>query len=232
MRLRIVIPALNEEKYLPRLLRSIHNQKYPCEVIVADSESEDMTSMIAQLYGAKIVRAPKGLPSYARNIGARVAKGDVILFLDADVVLPKNFLIENVKEFENKRLDVAGCYFRPLSNRIFDWVAIEIVANAWMFAVQSFSPNAFGAALFTKRITFEKLRGFDETITFAEDINYTKIAFKKGWKFRMINKKALVSMRRFDKEGRFWLTLKYIKLNVQEFFGAIRTDENYKFGEF
>ena len=88
--LSIIIPTLNEEKCLPKLLDSIKNQNFnDYEIIVADAHSRDRTRAIALRYGCKIVEG--GIPSVARNHGIKVAQGDYILFVDADSVLTRGF---------------------------------------------------------------------------------------------------------------------------------------------
>ena len=102
--LSIVIPTLNEEKYLPRLLDSIKNQDfYDYEIIVSDAESSDKTIEIAKKYGAKtLVYTTTKHPSAQRNEGAKIAKGELLLFLDADVVLTPGFLTSALKEFKDR----------------------------------------------------------------------------------------------------------------------------------
>ena len=87
----IIIPALNEENYLPRLLGSLEKQNLKdYEIILADAGSKDRTIEIAKKYGCKVV--PGGLPAKGRNEGAKAARGDLFLFLDSDLVLPEGFL--------------------------------------------------------------------------------------------------------------------------------------------
>ena len=101
MNLSIIIPTLNEEDYLPLLLESIKKQNFAeGEVIVADARSQDKTVEIAKSYGCKVV--PGGLPPKARNEGAKKARGELFLFLDADVVLPENSLEKFLKEFKKE----------------------------------------------------------------------------------------------------------------------------------
>ena len=89
--LSIIIPTKNEEYYLPKLLESIKRQDYKnYEIIVADAGSKDKTRDVARKSGCKVVKG--GLPSIGRNNGAKYAKGELLLFLDADTVLPENFL--------------------------------------------------------------------------------------------------------------------------------------------
>lgn len=109
MILSIIIPTKNEEKHLPHLLRSIKKQTLPradYEVIVADNKSTDKTREMALEYGSRITGG--GLPAKGRNRGARAAKGEILLFLDADVRLAdRNFLKKAIAEFKRRRLDVA-----------------------------------------------------------------------------------------------------------------------------
>src|SRR3989344_3955469 len=105
----IIIPTFNEERDLPKLLTSIANQTMkPRDVIVSDAYSEDNTRKIAESYGAKVVNG--GLPAATRNNGARVAKSYVILFLDADVILPKPFLEKCFSEMARRNLDITSCF--------------------------------------------------------------------------------------------------------------------------
>jgi len=234
MKLSIIIAALNEEKYLPKLLKSIKSQRHQCEVIVADSCSEDNTVKVARKYGAKVVKARRGLPAYGRNAGAKAAKGDIILFLDADVILPPEFLKKNVEEFERKKLDAASCYIKPLSKKPFDWIIMYGISNVWLFLFQYFWPNAFGFCIFAKKKWHKRIKGFDETITFLEDAAYVNKAFQMGAKFRMLRgEKIYTSMRRFDDTGRLKAGLEYVRLHYKRIFSKeIRENVNYNFGNF
>ena len=86
--LSIIIPTLNEEKYLPRLLESIRRQNFSdYEIIVSDGGSSDKTEEIAKSFKATFfVDSSIRHPSAQRNNGARISKGDTLLFLDADSV--------------------------------------------------------------------------------------------------------------------------------------------------
>ncbi len=91
--LSIIIPTYNEEEYLPYLLRSIEAQSYTdFEVIVADNGSTDTTAKLATDSGARVVSG--GNPAEGRNSGAAAAKGENLLFLDADVILPDPWFLQ------------------------------------------------------------------------------------------------------------------------------------------
>ena len=114
--LSIIIPAKNEEKYLPLLLESIKSQNYKVfEVIVADNNSIDKTKKIAKKYNCKIIKG--GLLDVAKNHGARTAKGDILLFLDADMILPPGFIKTALEEFKKRKLDLGGALVTPIKTK-------------------------------------------------------------------------------------------------------------------
>ncbi len=147
--LSIIIPTLNEEKYLPLLLESIKGQNFKgeYEVIVADADSKDKTIEIAKNYGCKII--PGGLPARGRNEGAKIAKGNIFLFMDADnIFLPENFLCTLLEEFKKRSLGVASFPIYPKGNG-FDKTAYGIY-NWWAGITQNFLPHATNSVLVKK----------------------------------------------------------------------------------
>ncbi len=219
----IMIPTFNEERYLPKLLDCIKKQTYQnYEVIVADADSKDKTKQIAKKYGYKIVKG--GLPAVGRNNGAKIAKGNILLFLDADVQFNKIFLKNAIKEFEERNLDSAGVYINPLRGNLIDNIFFGLF-NIWCSATQFFYPNASGGVIFCKKWIHKKINGFDESIKLSEDMDYVKRCSKYG-KFRILkNVKVHVSTRRFDKEGRLKVGLKLLlSAFYRIFFGEIKSD--------
>ena len=221
--LSIIIPALNEEKYLPLLLKEIKKQNFAddLEIIVADAGSEDKTVEIAKNYGCKIVQG--GLPAKGRNEGAKIAQGDIFLFMDADnIYLPENFLKNLLKEFEKRKLDIASFPIYPNGNG-FDKFAYKIY-NSFVWSIQRFSAYATNSVLIRKYI-HQKIGGFDEEIKIAEDHFYAKTAKNFG-KFGFIKTRpVLTSTRRFEKDGRLKTYLKYLIAGIYMFFfGPIKKD--------
>jgi len=229
--LSIIIPTFNEERYLPKLLNSIKKQNYKnYEIIVADNNSKDKTRQIAREYGCKLTEG--GLPPVARNNGAKLAKGDLLLFLDADVVLPKNFLESCIDEFKKRKLDSATCLFKLKGNKLIDKV-ILFVGNAIIFSAQYFDPHCTGAFILCKKRIFNKLGGFNERLKQAEDHDFVKRSVKIG-KFGSLKKSLFLSMRRFEKEGRANVLKKYFKSEVyRKIKGEIDSDIfEYEYGKF
>ena len=150
----IVIPAFNEEKFLPDCLRSLRNQDYKgeYEIIVADNGSTDDTAGIARKFGAKVVPCPerKGV-FYARQIGADAARGDIIAQADADTVYPRDWLRRIADQFAShpEVVAVAGRFiygnspwwakFEYLVRHIVNWLTtalfgIPLVVSGATFA--------------------------------------------------------------------------------------------------
>ncbi len=232
MKISVIIPAKNEEKFLPVLLESIKNQDFDdYEVIVADAFSTDGTREIAAGYGARVVDG--GMPGPGRNAGARAAKGEFLVFLDADVVIPEHFLKNLYNEMQERYIDVATCAIRPMSDIQLDRV-IHNVINLTVMANLRINPMAFGFCIFITKRLFDRIGGFDETIKVAEDNDLVKRASDHR-PLRYLNSTHVkVSVRRYEKEGRLQYAAKGIKLNVYRAFrGEIRYGNDvleYDFG--
>lgn len=229
--LTIVIPTKNEEDYLPQLLESIKKQTLqPSEIIVADAHSTDRTREIARSLGAKVVDG--GMISFGRNAGARAAKTDFILFLDADVELrDPEFLEKAVGEMLERKLDLATCDVFPLSDQYIDHFlhkAYNTYARAW----GSLYPHAPGFCMLTRRALHEKIDGFDEKVTFCEDHDYARRAKPYGRFGFLKSTKIPVSIRRLDRDGRMQIAIKYMLAELHlAFLGPIRHNRfHYTFG--
>ncbi|MGE5425515.1 MAG: glycosyltransferase [Bacillota bacterium] len=203
----IIIPTLNEEHYLPRLLDSIEKQDFKdYEIIVSDAGSQDRTREIAASRGVKLAADSKiKHPSAQRNAGAAVAKGDILLFLDADSEIGQGFLVDLVSQFGKKQLTGAGCYIRFNPNNI-RYSIYAIISNV-ICGLKQYGrhPAAVGAGLAALRSAHEKIGGFDLNIKLAEDYDYCERLAGVG-RFRMLESvRLLYSSRRMEKEG-FWKT--------------------------
>lgn len=100
----IIIPAYNEEEYLPTLLTTLQNQTYEnIEVIVVDDMSEDRTAEVAREYGAVVVIKNDQVCNIAksRNMGAAAASGEYLIFMDADGAIEHIMIEETVNELES-----------------------------------------------------------------------------------------------------------------------------------
>ncbi|MEK7516130.1 MAG: glycosyltransferase [Patescibacteria group bacterium] len=230
--LSVIIPAYNEEEYLPRLLASIRRQRFSdYEVIVADADSTDRTSEIARAWGCRVV--PGGVPSTGRNYGALAARGDLFLFLDADVVLEDTrFFSHAVAEMCARQFDVATCFVDPLSSQTIDRF-FHGVFNTYISVMENIMPHAPGFCIFAKREAHMAIGGFDQAVVLCEDHDYVKRAAREGWPFGVLHcAKIPVSVRRFLRDGHWTVALKYVLAELHLLTkGSIKSDLfRYRFG--
>ena len=230
MILSIIIPTYNEEEYLPVLLESIKKQSFEnYEIIVADANSTDRTREIAEEYGCIVVEG--GLPAVGRNNGAKVAKGEYLLFLDSDLELTDDYLRDVIYEFRMERLGIAITQMLPMSNKVEDKLFHDF-ANYFMIGVEKIKPHGAGCyGLISKKELHDECGGFDESLTFGEDTDYIERLAKKE-PFKVLrHAKIGVSTRRLEEEGIETLIKQYGKSTVNDFLGK-RTDAselNYTF---
>lgn len=199
MKLSVIIPTYNEEKYLPHLLKYLQGQTFrDFEVIISDAGSTDNTKRIASGYGIKVVEG--GIPSVGRNKGAFVAHGEILCFLDADVVIGNDFLKRAVDDFERESLDVA--------NVLYDHEHFLIWISRLVTLFRSKKRIYSSQCLLIKRKLFENLRGFDERFIVGEDVEFGDRVNRAGLKSGLILAKMKVSNRRLEKIGVIKLALR------------------------
>jgi len=195
----IIIPAFNEENYLPKLLESIKKQNYKdYEIIVADANSKDNTKSIAKRHGCKVIQG--GLHAQGVNNGAKAAKWEVLLVLDADAVLPRDFLDKNFNAFRQNNLDVASCYIKPVGGKLIDRLTHE-VANIYYFTFKKIRPYVPSFCFFVKRDLFLKIGGFDEKIPWLVDLAFSN-ALPKNAKYDTLPVHINLSVRMGERLGR------------------------------
>jgi len=218
MKVSIIIPTYNEEEFLPDLLTSIQRQYFDdLEVIIADANSADKTREIAESFGCKIV--PGGLPSVGRNNGAKEAKGELLLFLDADSVLSNNYISSAIEEFELHNLGIAITQIVPLEKGFINQMTHEF-ANYMTKQISHIKPHGAGCyGILTYKSLHEKVNGFDENLDFGEDTDYIERVAKVS-RFKVLeNPRLLISTRRLEEEGIKDITLKYAKSTAKQMVG-------------
>jgi len=152
----VVIPAFEEEDYLPATLRSLENQTYwDIETIVVDNESTDATAAIAEEFGARILTNRKYNLSLSRNMGATYATGPILAFLDADTLLEPTAIERCVEKIrEGKEL----VYTAKCSADSYIYSLLRIV-----YSTVIPRPYIGGAFLMVNKAAFEDVGGFSET---------------------------------------------------------------------
>jgi glycosyltransferase involved in cell wall biosynthesis len=211
-----IIPSKNEEKYIGRCLSSIRRQRGSHEIIVVDSYSTDNTVKIARKYGSRVLFERKKGPAAARNKGAKAAKGDILVFTDADVVFGKDFLEKLGRKFRG----ISGCVFRvkPYDAKSFPEAFVYMLLNNIMRIIFTFGfVMTPGSCFVYDRKIFQKTGGFNPKMLTNEDHDMARRASKFG-QFRYFSDVTVnVSARRVNRIGIFGAFILYPKSTLLYF---------------
>ncbi|WP_119069320.1 glycosyltransferase [Rubrobacter indicoceani] len=230
-RLSVVIPTLNEDGYAGDLLRDLEGQtEPPDEIIVVDAGSSDGTAALVKGFaGARLLHGSRPVAN-GRNLGARAAQGEVLVFLDADVRIGEDFLERLADEFGRRNLDIACPAYRP-DNSTRSVEVLHEVVNALIKNLQHILPSGSGAALVVRRSLFVEGRGFDPGLKF-DDLEFVR-RFARGKRFGVLAQEVRVSDRRYRKEGLAKPALRYSLLALLFALGLFRLANaiGYEFGQ-
>jgi len=202
----LVIPAFNEEKFLTPLLDTVDKAR-DCygggadriEVIVADNASTDRTAEIARERGCRVATVELRRIAAARNGGAKIACGEVVAFVDADSLIhPETFNVLERTLTEDVIVGATGVTMSRMSLGIGASLAV-IYPILYLIGADS------GVA-FCRKADFDSIGGYDEGLSFAEDIDFflriKKLGRTRGQRFtRASGARTVTSARKFDKHG-------------------------------
>jgi glycosyltransferase involved in cell wall biosynthesis len=181
-RLSVIVPACNSRLHLPRCLDALARSEYlQFEVIVVDDCSTDDTANIGERYGARCLHTPQRMgPAGARNLGAQAAGGEILLFVDADVVVPPGTLRLVAEDFvgDPELAAAFGSYddqpawqsfisqYKNLMHHYVHQTSSELATTFWA-----------GCGAMRKAV-FEEFRGFDAETYFTPSIEDIALGLK------------------------------------------------------
>lgn len=171
MKISIVIPAFNEERYLPATFDHLSSAMGECEesieIIVVDNDSTDATSAVARSRSAVVVSESFHNLSRVRNVGAAAAAGEVLVFLDADTLVPKHFL-KRIAEV----MSAADCLGGAADIRHMPKTALlRTYLQVWR-CIGKVLGMAQGTGQFCRRDVFMAVGGYDESLFMGEDVDF------------------------------------------------------------
>jgi GT2 family glycosyltransferase len=185
------------------------------EIIIADNSSTDGTVQIACNLNCKLTAG--GVPAVGRNAGARIATEEMLLFVDADVIITREIFDVLIKEFS--RPSTALVYFRmvPDSSRVFVRAAYR-AADLYVRVAELLGTSQGSAPLIcVRKSAFLEVGGFDEKMGAAEDVDFIRRVSRHMGGVRYVRSTPLcVSARRFDLEDGVRYAIKCI------FWGLLR----------
>ena len=204
VKLSIIIPAYNEENYLPATLDAINAALTDgSEVIVVDNLSTDATRQLAEERGAIVITETERNIGKVRNTGAEAATGDVLVFIDADSIVRPGIFEKIVEAASDGRClgGSAAVEYEPIDNRpLIRWFMRLYPILGELMKMRG------GALQFCRPDVFRKVGGFDTTIYVGEDIDFgwrlDRLARERDAHTSFIEEpKVLTSSRRWSQMG-------------------------------
>ncbi|WP_233800167.1 glycosyltransferase [Paraburkholderia sp. HP33-1] len=205
----VVVPCHNESGYIENLLHDLSVQTIGTEsfeVVVVDNNSSDNTNEVvwdfachARKVNVRLVHEYEPGVSYARNSGARAAKGTTLIFLDADNRVSPSFL-SDVSYTMHAKNSVAGT-IRTMPD-------VARASALWVFwileLIKVFLGRPFGKSYVQRRL-YEDSQGYNERIVLGENLDFLirvkALAKKEGRVFGHIRRPIYCSLRRFNSQG-------------------------------
>jgi glycosyltransferase involved in cell wall biosynthesis len=160
----VVIPTYNEEKDIKGCLESLRKQSFKdFEIIVVDDGSTDKTTEIVKKYKVKLIKGEHKGPGFSRNIGAREAKGEILIFIDADMSFHKEYLKNLIAPIKGEVIGTTHDYEVAVNTKnkwSFLWGKIRVDEN-----------NVKDVPIFRaiRKDKFLEMGGFDPKYSYADD---------------------------------------------------------------
>lgn len=209
--LSFIVPAHNEEALLPQTLRTLRASaetlNTPFEIVLADDSSTDATAEIGRALADRVVSVRLRQIAGTRNAGAWAARGDVLVFVDADTLVPPKTLWHMMRAL--RRGAVGGGAWAEADPRTPVWG--KFVYRLMGLGYCGLAGNAAGCFVYARRADFEAVGGFDERYFASEEVHLSA-ALKKRGMFTVVRPPVVTSGR------------KVRVLTLRRFLGQLRTN--------
>jgi len=184
-KISVVVPAYNEEDYLPACLAALKKQKFngSYEIIVVDNNSFDKTAQIARDFDCKVVFEPRKGVGSARQAGFAVSSGEIIVSTDADTIVPQDWLSRIAIEFKkDKNLAAFGGLYVLSSGSIFTRLIVFLFVYPVHFLDRFYNGgwNLPGANFAVRKTCFSKTGGFNVNLKINEEFDLSQRIRKFG----------------------------------------------------
>ncbi|HTL26918.1 MAG TPA: glycosyltransferase [Burkholderiales bacterium] len=195
MAISFIIPAYNEEVLIGATVRTLRASAAafgePYELLVVDDDSSDATADVARAHGAEVLHVKLRQIAAVRNAGARAAKGDLLVFVDADTLVSTEVL-RAMRDALARGAVGGGARVRFDAQGIGAGTRWLSEAGCWLLFRMGFAGGCF---LFARRDAFEAAGGFDERYFASEEI-HLKFALGKRGRFAVVPGAVFTSGRK------------------------------------
>jgi glycosyltransferase involved in cell wall biosynthesis len=200
-----VVPAHNEEQFLERTLQAVNTAARelgePYEVVVVDDSSTDRTAAIAQSLGATVVPVQFRQIGRTRNAGAHAAQGNLLVFVDADTVVPSATLHASYDAWVAGA--VGGGARVRFEGRLAPWA---VLGQRLLDVYMRVGHIAGGCYIFCTRAAFDAVGGFSEQLFAMEEIAFSRALQRQG-RMVILREGVITSGRKFG-AGSGWRVLR------------------------
>ena len=219
----VIVPTWNEAKCLPALIESLRAQtRPPVEFLVADSGSTDGTQELARAKGAIVLEGERKGPGEGRNRGARAARGDLLVFVDADCIVPRDLIEAIVAAADASDVIGGATGFVPAQGTLAAR-ALFLLANGYQRALTLWGyPHNAGFCFFFRRSAFEALGGIRDEMLLNETHDIALRSRTLG-RFVILPQRVQTSMRRFRTYGYLRTILREYIASTVLFYATGRT---------
>lgn len=203
----VVIPTLNEEKYVPFLLKDLTNQtNQDFEVIIADGKSTDKTKSKSLSFQKDLkltfIESSKKNVSFQRNLGASQSQSPWLIFMDADNRIPPYFIQGLRYQIDRQLPDFFITYIDPDGNQAIDRAFAQVMNTFFKTQANIQKPYMLESLFGIKNEVFKAVKGFDQRITWSEGGDLLKRLTAKKFLYKIFKEpRYIYSSRRMKKEG-------------------------------
>lgn len=162
----VIIPVYNEEKDVGECLKSLNGQSYRnIEIIIVDDGSLDKTREVVKSYNVKLINGEHKGPGYSRNLGAKIAKGNILIFIDADMTFNRDYIKKMIEPILSKKDTIGTTHEQEIVKNIDN-----IWSRCWG-SIRVSKKNSKDVTIFRaiRKDKFLQLGGFDPIYGYADD---------------------------------------------------------------
>ena len=211
MFISIIIPTLNEETTIGGLIDYLNScpDVFECEILIADAGSTDKTKEIIRQKNTGIVECTIQCRATQMNEAARQASGEVLYFVHADTIPPKNF-VSDIRMAISKGHALGGYRFRFNPNKGM------LRFNSYLTRFNVLSFRGGDQTIFITRTAWDHLNGYDEKYVVMEEYDLLQRASSKGYTYFLMPSEVLVSARKYH--GNSWLRVNFANVVAMTLF--------------